>query len=165
MSDTRILLVVGIIAIVVGAVLNVHSLMELPEAALRAREKASHLKALRELEKEAIRERAMIAELDTRRDRSSAGLREIASQTIPDTTFDVRERDPLPVVDGWTLRQADVTFNDFALKRVAPFIIRAESGDLPWRLTACTVRANQAAGRGQITLTFELLEPGSPGSG
>jgi hypothetical protein len=163
MSGNRVLLwLIGTATLVaiVGVTLTITSIADASERVQRMQRKAEQIRTLRDYEQASRQRGARQAMVDGFRARPGVSLPALARELIPEATAEVRERDSTPAMTGWVLRQADVTFSELPLHRIADFIESAEAGRPPWRLTSCTMRASpQTPGRGHVTLSFELLQP------
>ena len=91
---------------------------------------------------------------------SRAGaLAALKERALPGEAGEVRERERVTLIDGWTGRQADVQLKNVPMGGVMRFVRMAERERLPWRLRSCTIRASRGrAGTGDATLVMETIE-------
>ncbi|MBI2437400.1 MAG: hypothetical protein HYV36_01100 [Lentisphaerae bacterium] len=86
-------------------------------------------------------------------------LATLAGATITSAAPEIRERETRSLVSGWTLRQAEVVFNEVDLSKVSGFLQAAENQRPPWRLVECALSSSrQADGLGRAVLILEALE-------
>ncbi|MBI2440952.1 MAG: hypothetical protein HYV35_06220 [Lentisphaerae bacterium] len=88
-----------------------------------------------------------------------ADLASLAGATVSNATPEIREREARNLVAGWTLRQAEVVFNEVDLSKVSGFLQAAENQRPPWKLVECTLLSSRKAdGLGRAVLILEALE-------
>jgi len=144
----------------VGLLMTITSIADASEKIERMQRKADDIRTLRDYEETSRRRRAQQAILEGFRGRPGPRLPALAREILPAANAEVRERKSTPAMNGWVLRQADISLSEVPMLRVADLIHAAEAGRPPWRLTSCTMRASpQTEGHGQVALSFELLEP------
>ncbi|MDA0323026.1 MAG: hypothetical protein O2923_09975 [Verrucomicrobia bacterium] len=158
--NLAVLIATATVAAVVGLLMTTTSIADASEHIQRMQRKADHIRTLRDYEETSRSRKAQQAIVEGFRGRPGPSLPALAREIIPEANAEVRERKSTPAMNGWVLRQADVSLSEVPMLRVADLIEAAEAGRPPWRLTSCTMRASpQTEGHGQVTLSFELLEP------
>ena len=87
-------------------------------------------------------------------------LQQVIRKRFPDEKPEIRAtREEDNIVDGWTLHQVEVAFNETAIDKVLGFLHEPESLNPPWRLSKCDIRASARKEKhGNIVLLFEALE-------
>ncbi len=82
-------------------------------------------------------------------------------QVLAGRTAEVHPRKDLPLIEGWSLKAADVIFNEIALSDAAGFIADAENARPPWRVAECAITP-AAAGFGRVALVMQSVEMKNP---
>jgi len=73
---------------------------------------------------------------------------------------DERRQSGADLVPGWAVRSEELAFRDVQVAAALRSCEAAESLRPPWRLVRLAVRSSpNAAGRGQVVVTFEGIEP------
>ena len=87
-----------------------------------------------------------------------ASLTALSASSITGTAPEIRPRKSRKLLNGWTLKQAEIIFNDVQLSRISAFLYAAETGRPPWRLTECLITPTRSEGGfGRAVLVLEAL--------
>jgi hypothetical protein len=119
-------------------------------------DRCRHIARLREVQARMARYDGAVAQFDALGAVSSEPLAPLVRSVFPDDRAEVRERESMPPVSGWTVRRMDVVLGEVDLQRLGLLLQKLEDGRPPWRLRECTIKASrQAPGRGKVTLVLE----------
>ena len=130
-----------------------------PAQVAKIERKIRDLEALRVMQQQVGSHDQAVSAFDALSSKHAPSLASLLQQAAPGLVADVRERESGNVVSGWTLRRADVMFNDVPLDGVGRFLQSAEKQRPPWRLSECHVTASETMdGAGRVTLVLEALE-------
>lgn len=159
---TRLKVLYGVAGVVLAlAILLAARSFSMAEASSRALgQRMTDLAELQALEREGSRNRAAIDAFEKLPQKSPVSLADLAKEVVKDAQASARNRDERPVADGWTLRTAEVTFENVKLEDATRFVAQAGAGGQspPWRLAECSVTATDQPGYGRVTLLLEGLE-------
>lgn len=142
-----------------GIVMTVHNLRSSELMGERFRKQIGELKILKNQEIELARHEAARKKYDQISEKKPVSLNAILQETLAGVKVDDVRESRKDLVDGWSIRQKEVSISEVSLGRVMDFIQKAESQKLPWSLARFIVRAApRTAGTGQVVLVMECLE-------
>jgi len=148
----------AIAACVVGVVLTVQSARATPEAAAQLKRKAvdyGRLLALAGGQDKLAAAKRVFDGLDRKR---AVPIADLVQSELPGVRAEVRPRDAAPLVDGWSLRSADVTLEDVDFAVVSRLLVAAAATRPPWRPAEIAVTASDRPGVGRVSLMMEAVE-------
>ena len=161
MKSPRSLLLLHSTAILVflaGALFTILAFAGMPGHAGRVNEKKKTLAALRELERERNLGRSAILAFESADSRAPAPMGALASSHLSGMNPEIRVRETIALPDGWSLSRLEIVCSDADLARLSAFLLAAESGRPPWKLTEFTVAASRKeGGHGRAAMTMESL--------
>jgi hypothetical protein len=142
-----------------GTGLTCYTLNAARESLPKIRSKASYLAGLRTIQAEITQGLAALEVFSKSADKHVVPLPELMRDSLgelkPDEIKDVHKE----TVQGWMVRQKDITFNEAPLDKVMEFTRKAEAQRPPWSLTKCVIRSSpRAPGVARIELSLQAVE-------
>lgn len=148
----------SLIGVVIAAslLLTIHNVRATPEATARIKRKMADLEKIEALQ--AKNEQVFSA----MKILGDAGDPPALADVLANRTADIRPRKDLPLIEGWSLKSADVIFNEIALADAAGFMAEAENARPAWRVAECTITPVGAPGFGRVALVMETVVTKTP---
>lgn len=151
------------LTIAIGLVLAVLTVREHPADSRKLRKRLEVLEQLESLRQEQARRNAAVQTFTAIGYAATAPLADLAAAQLTNTPPEIKEHDARALTNGWTVRQADVVFNEVNLAGLPGFLHAAETQRPPWRLVECHITASrQRDGQGRVALTMETVSRRSP---
>ncbi|OGV68004.1 MAG: hypothetical protein A2283_10715 [Lentisphaerae bacterium RIFOXYA12_FULL_48_11] len=149
----------ALVCLVAGIVMTIHNLKRSESIEERFRKQIGELKILRSQESDLNRHETARREYELVTDKKPVPLNTVLQETLAGVKVDDVRESRKELVDGWALRQKEISISDVPLDKVMDFVEKAESHKFPWSLARFVVRsAPLASGKGQVTLLMESLE-------
>jgi hypothetical protein len=148
--------------IVLGLILTVRGLSQVPGQLRRVRAKADTLARLHEAAREQAVPDALLGALAGEGALQPPPLDTLLRETLGGAAYELEQGDPQPLRDGWSVQTARVTLEDIPLAQEAGAVAQLEGGRPPWRVTEYTIIPGPVAGRGRVTLDLEALSRRQP---
>lgn len=141
-----------------GLVSTVVTVKRMPLHARRLDRAIKTFMALRDLEQVKARRDSAVRAFELLESGAPESLSALATAHFSGVTPEIREREPIDLSNGWSLRRMEITCGDLNLERIPAFIKAAEAGRPPWILAECNITAfRQDGGYGRVTLIMEAL--------
>lgn len=148
----------AILVFLAGAIFTILAFAGMPAHTERLNEKKKTLAALRELERERNHGRSAVLAFESADSRAPAPMGALASSRLSGMNPEIRVRETIALSDGWSLSRLEIVCSDADLARLPAFLLAAESGRPPWKLTEFTVAASRKeGGYGRATMAMESL--------
>jgi len=158
-ARTRFIWLSALISLVAGIVMTVHNLRSSESVGERFRKQIGELKILKNQETDLARHEAARKKYEQIIGKKPVLLNAILQETLPGVKVDEVREARKDLIDGWSLRQKEISMSEVSLEKVMDFIQKAESQKLPWSLAKFVVRtAPRTAGTGHVVLVMECLE-------
>jgi hypothetical protein len=156
---TRLLWLSVAVFLVIGISMTIRNLGKADEVSQRVKKKTGELKILRNMEADLARYETARKKMEQVSEKHLISLSGILQEVLPGAKADDVKDSRKDLVEGWSLRQKEVSMNDVPLGKSMEFVQKAESQKLPWCLTKCVIRAApRTAGVGQVVLSMEALD-------
>lgn len=145
--------------LVAGIIMTVHNLNSSGAIGERLRKQVGELRILKNQEADLARHEAARKKHEQVVDKKPVPLNAILQEILVGVKIDDVRESRKDLVDGWAIRQKEISISEVSLAKVVDFIQKAESQKLPWNLGRFVVRtAPRTAGTGQVVLVMECLE-------
>jgi hypothetical protein len=149
----------AVLIFALGTGLTCYTLSAERQSLPKMKAKASYLAGLRLIQGELAQGLAAVDAFAKSPDKHVAPLPELMRDTLgdlkPDEIKDVRKE----TVQGWVVRQKDITFSDAPLDKVMEFVRKAETQRPPWSMSKCVIRSSpRAPGVAKIELSLQAVE-------
>ncbi len=155
----KIIWIAALLFLFAGVIMTVHNLNRSKTTRERMNKQLGELRILRNQEADLARHEAARREYEQVADKKPVPLSKLLQETMEGIKVDDVRESRKDLVDGWSVRQKEISMSEVSLGRVIDFINKAESQKLPWSLARFTVRtAPRIPGSGQVVLVMECLE-------
>jgi hypothetical protein len=159
MNKRRALPLAAGLALGAGVLLTARSAWMAPRAIALVHRRLDDIAQLEVLKRGHAAEFAAVAAFEKLPSKTPPPLPRLLKEAFPGGGVAARHREPQPLMDGWALRAAELTFDEMPLAEVGRFMGTAAEDRPPWTLVECRVTASgPAPGTGRATLVLEALE-------
>lgn len=149
----------GLAVFVIGILLTVTNLQQMPEFTRKLETKVNNLKQLRAMRNAGGQYQAALGAFQALTNPAPVSLSGLAATCITNAVPEIRARDSHRLKNDWTLTQVEVIYSEIDLNLLSPFVTAAESQRPPWKLIECEIEAlRPAGGFGRTVLVFESLK-------
>jgi hypothetical protein len=125
----------------------------------RMNRKIGELKVLRSIEADLARYEAARKSVEQLPEKHPDPLLNAVQEILPGVKADDVRDTRRESVQGWVVRQKEISFGDVPVGKVMELVRKVEAQKLPWLLSKCVIRASpKAAGTGQVILLMEAVD-------
>ncbi|MDD4872314.1 MAG: hypothetical protein PHR77_17320 [Kiritimatiellae bacterium] len=157
--SARILWLSAAVFLVIGVGMTVQNLNTTDDLYRRFKKKSGELKILRNMETDLARFETAKKKTEQIPEKHPVSLNGLLQEMFPGSKADDMKDSRKDLIDGWLIRQKEISMNDIPVGKSMEFVQKAESQKLPWCLTRCVIRAvPRTTGIGQVILTMEALD-------
>ena len=154
---SKLLWILSIIVIAVGAVTTAVSIQQTGVAAERMNRKILELNELRNMEKDILKIDSAKRAFNDLKDKQPVSLEGMIREILPEYKCDEIRETGRENVDGWILYRKEISFAEIPIGRLMEFVNKAEGCRPPWRLTKCIIQSGSTPGTGKAVVVMEGL--------
>lgn len=150
----------AVLAVLVGAALasTFHTVRTAPALRQQILRRQADLARLADLAGKHARDEANVAAVAAA-GAGAAPLGEWIKATWPAWRADVRQRESVPLIEGWSVQLMDVMLEDVYMTEAGRFLGALETGRPPWRVVEIHLTATEGRpGHGRMSLLAEGLQ-------
>lgn len=148
----------ALLALAAGIGLTAFSVRQAPLLAQRLKSRVAIYDELQAMKRAEDRYQAAVRMFEALSNSAPASLADLAAASVSNSVPDIRELETKAPAPGWTLRRAELIFNEMSLDQLPAFLAAAESQRPPWRLAECAIAAStQTDGHGRVVLVLETI--------
>ena len=158
MSD-RILLAGAALALAAGVVVTAGSIAQFREHSSRLNVYAGQMRQLEAPRQVWARSMAAIGVFEQLPNPHPVPVAQLLKEVLTSEKYSIQEPQSRPTIEGWAVRRIEVIFNEIELKKLADFLVRAESQRPPWRLVEGSISSlSNSGGSGRVSIVLEALD-------
>jgi len=158
-NTARLLWLAAAVLLLIGLVMTVKNLRQSAGISARFSKTIAELKTLRNMQEEMARYEAAKQVMEKLSDKHPVPLNGILQEALPGSKSDDIRDSRKDAVEGWWIRQKEISLNDVPVGKAMEFVQKAESQKMPWCLVKCVIRAAPSVGgTGQVVLLMEAVE-------
>lgn len=158
MSD-RPLWIAAALAVSLGIILMISTIVSLRKDRARLQDYADDMKQLLAEKRLSSEAKGAVQVFEQLANPHPAPIRKLLRNTVGDEDYSSQAPPPKQTINGWQVRQMEISFADIELGKVATFLAKAEAQRPPWRLARCVIHStSKAGGKGRVSLTLEALD-------
>ena len=136
----------AVVLLIISVIITVITVRQMPAYRRQLHKKIQTLQQLHALAQVKSKQEAAIGIFEALPETTPASLIVLSASHIDGTTPQIHLRKSRNLLNGWTLKQAEVIFNDVKLSQISAFLYAAETGRPPWRLTECLITPTRSEG-------------------